>query len=350
VGRTARERLEQLSVRGEPPVPPPPPPPAWLGWEPLQRARWKLDFDPLAAAQEEGGPKGLARSVALRSMRPHTYHQDELNRAVVDGLQELAERVDRLAWELELEAGLSAAGRAHARRLIEAARVRPSPDHPLISMEGEDGEAVLAFDVSGYVEDPHPYRSFEDVFRGSQRLIRARQEGYLELLEDRSWVLDAGCGRGEFLELLREHGIEGRGVDLDPGMVELSREKGLDVEEGDVVEHLGSLADASVPAIFAAQVVEHLPPDVLVELLRRGARKLEPGGVAIFETVNPHRPSALKAFWVDPTHHHPLFPEVLLAFCRFAGYSSGRVLFPGGSGDFGRDVYDMPDYAVVVHR
>jgi len=73
-----------------------------------------------------------------------------------------------------------------------------------------------------------------------------------------------------------------------------------------------------------------------------------PGGTAIFETVNPHSPAAMKAFWVDPTHHHPLFPEVLLAHCRFAGFDSGRVVFPNASGDFEADVYDSPDYAVVA--
>jgi len=68
------------------------------------------------------------------------------------------------------------------------------------------------------------------------------------------------------------------------------------------------------------------------------------------ETVNPHSPSALKAFWTDPTHHHPLFPEVLLALCRFAGFASGRVVLRDVHGDFNEDVYDSPDYAVVVTK
>ena len=70
----------------------------------------------------------------------------------------------------------------------------------------------------------------------------------------------------------------------------------------------------------------------------------------MLETVNPHSPTALKAFWTDPTHHHPLFPEVTLALSRFAGFRSGRVSFPGGSGDFEQDIYTSPDYAVVLAR
>ncbi len=70
----------------------------------------------------------------------------------------------------------------------------------------------------------------------------------------------------------------------------------------------------------------------------------------MLETVNPHSPAALKAFWTDPTHHHPLFPEVLLALCRLAGFDSGEVVFPGAVGDFDQDVYDSRDYAVVVRK
>jgi SAM-dependent methyltransferase len=208
---------------------------------------------------------------------------------------------------------------------------------------------VLRFEAS----DPGPlddvYTAFEDVFRGGQELIRERQEGYVETLRSPAWVLDIGCGRGEFMDLLRERGIASRGVDLSEAMVEVCREKGHEVALGDALTYLRGVDDRSVPAIFAAQLVEHLPPDALVDFLKLAAAKLESGGTAIFETVNPHSPAALKAFWVDPTHHHPLFPEVLLAFVRFAGFGSGRVEFPGGSGSFSEDIYTSPDYAVIAH-
>jgi SAM-dependent methyltransferase len=179
-------------------------------------------------------------------------------------------------------------------------------------------------------------------------LIRERQKGWVETLGSPEWVLDVGCGRGEFMELLRERGIDSRGVDLNEAMVEVCRAKGLDVTHGDALEYLRAADERSVPAIFAAQFIEHLPADSVVELMKLAEAKLVPGGTAIFETVNPHSPSAMKAFWVDPTHHHPLFPEVLLAFGRFAGFAAGRVEFPGGSGDFSTDVYASPDYAVVL--
>jgi hypothetical protein len=110
------------------------------------------------------------------------------------------------------------------------------------------------------------------------------------------------------------------------------------------------LDDDSVPGAFAAQVIEHLSADQLTDLLALVHAKLAPGGVASFETVNPHSPAALKAFWTDVTHHHPLFPEVTLALCRLAGFASGEVLFRDSTNDFDRDIYVNRDYAVLVRK
>ena len=348
VGAIARARLERVSDSGAPPRRPPPPPPPELGWEPIRHAQGIAHFDALAAAREQGGPRARARALALLAMRPHTYHQNELNRLMADGLHAVAARLAALTWMLEAEAGLGPGGREHVRRLLQAAAARPSPAHPAISERGEDGQAVLRFDAGAGEPADDPYAAFEDVFRGSQELIRERQQQYVEAVRDAGWVLDMGCGRGEFMDVLRERGIGARGVDLDEGMVAVARSKGHEVEHADALDHLRRTDDRSIPAIFAAQFIEHLPAADVVELLQLAVSKLEPGGTAIFETVNPHSPTALKAFWVDPTHHHPLFPEVLLAFSRFAGFASGRVEFPGASGEFARGVYDSPDYAVVL--
>lgn len=348
VGSVVRGHLEELSSRGEAPGRPPLPPPPEIGWEPLRHAHRIADFDALAAAREEGGPRASAKALALAAMRPHTYHQNALNRVLVDTLHDVAARLDHLTWALEADAGLSPGGRRHIRRVLEAAAARPSPTHPAISERNAEGQAVLRFDTAEPERVDDPYSAFEDLFRGPQDLIRGRQAGYVDSVRGAGWVLDLGCGRGEFMDLLREHGMEARGVDLNEGMVAICREKGHAVELGDALEYLRGLDDHSVPAIFAAQFIEHLPAEGVVELLRLSAAKLEPGGIAIFETVNPHSPTAMKAFWVDPTHYHPLFPEVLLAFGRFAGFASGRVEFPGGTGDFTEDIYGSGDYAVLL--
>jgi glycosyltransferase involved in cell wall biosynthesis/SAM-dependent methyltransferase len=343
VGGIARARLERLAAQGPANRAAPPPPPVHA-WDPIQRAQWKLEFDPVRDAREKGGVKGAARTAALQAMRPYTYHQDELNEALVEGLRYVSERIQRF----EREGGLDADGWARLRQLIEAARTRPAPEHPLISGRDEYDEPVLAFDTEESAEPEEAYAGFEDVFRGTEELVRERQRGYLELFEGREWVLDLGCGRGEFLDLLREEGIRGVGVDSDEGMVRRSREKGHEVEQADALEYLRGREDGSVEGLFAAQFVEHLPAEALFDFLRLAAAKLAPGAPAVLETVNPHLPSALKAFWVDPTHHHPLFPEVLLALCRFAGFGAGRVVFPDAGGTFVSDLFASPDYAVVL--
>jgi predicted SAM-dependent methyltransferase len=131
-------------------------------------------------------------------------------------------------------------------------------------------------------------------------------------------------------------------------MIARCREKGHDVVLGDAASHLRELDDASVPAMFAAQVVEHLDAQQLSELLALARVKLAAGGLLVLETVNPHNPAAMKAFWTDTTHRHPLFPEVLLALVRLAGFDSGAVRFPDETGDFDADVYANRDYAVYA--
>jgi glycosyltransferase involved in cell wall biosynthesis/SAM-dependent methyltransferase len=192
------------------------------------------------------------------------------------------------------------------------------------------------------------YRGFEDTFRGSEALIRDRQRGYLPLFTGRTGVVDLGCGRGEMLDLLSEAGIPARGVDLDPDMVRRCREKGHAVEEMGALQFLRAEPPHSIPAIFSAQVIEHLTFDELKELLRLCRNRLKPGGLLVAETVNPHSIEAFKTFYTDLTHQRPIFPEVALSLVELAGFETAHVLFPLGSGDLDRDRRTQGEYAVVA--
>jgi SAM-dependent methyltransferase len=199
------------------------------------------------------------------------------------------------------------------------------------------------------MEPGDTYRSFEDTFRGSEDLIRDRQKVYLPLIADRAPVLDFGCGRGEFLDLLAERGIVRAGVDSDAGMVRHCHEKGhAEVVEADGVQYLRALEDGALGAIFCAQVIEHLPYTVLLQMLALVRQKLSDDGVFIAETVNPHCPPALKTFWVDPTHQHPIFPEVALELCRSAGFATAFIFHPNGIGSVEDDRFTQGEYAVVA--
>lgn len=319
----------------------------------LHRSEMKLTFDPMSDAMQEGGAKGKLRGAALSAMRPYTYHQDELNGLMAKALRELYDQFEDLAIDMERlriqwRKLTGAVGDEDVSLLLDGLAARPGATHPAISEVDADGQRVLRF--SGASSDRATYRGFEDIFRGNEQLINARQRAYADAFEGAASVLDLGCGRGEFLDVLAERGIEGRGVDLDESMVRRAREKGRDVVLDDALSHLRRLDDDSVPAIFAAQVVEHLDAPALTELLTLVEAKLAPGGLVILETINPHNPSAMKAFWTDTTHHHPLFPEVLLALCRLAGFESGEVRFPEQSGDFDAAIYASRDYAVHAHK
>ena len=108
----------------------------------------------------------------------------------------------------------------------------------------------------------------------------------MPLFEGASDVLDVGCGRGEFLELLRAKGISARGIDLNEEMAAVCRERGLDATAGDALSYLLAQPDGSLGGLFAAQVVEHLEPDYLMRFLEAAYHKLRPGSKIVLETIN----------------------------------------------------------------
>jgi glycosyltransferase involved in cell wall biosynthesis/SAM-dependent methyltransferase len=211
------------------------------------------------------------------------------------------------------------------------------------------GKRVLGFRAARHT-DSEGYVDFEDIFRGSEQFIRDRLRGYLALLRRHERVIEIGCGRGELLDLLKEAGIPAVGVDIDESMVRRCRSKGHNVEQVDGLSYLKRESDSSLPAIFAAQVVEHLSYDDFLSFLRLSRTKLKPGGQLIFETVNPHALEAFKTFWTDLTHQRPIFPEVALVWCWLAGFDQAYVIFPSGVGDLELDRRTRGEYGIVATR
>jgi SAM-dependent methyltransferase len=169
------------------------------------------------------------------------------------------------------------------------------------------------------------YTAFESRFRGSREEIRARQADYVARFVGLSPVVDLGCGRGEFLELLRAAGVGARGVEGNANVVRECRERGLDVVAGDLVEFLRAQGTGSLGGVFAAQVAEHLPPPVLASLLAEAHRALRKGGLLLIETVNAASALAFLEVYVrDLTHERPLHPETLRFLAAAAGF--GEVL------------------------
>jgi len=161
---------------------------------------------------------------------------------------------------------------------------------------------------------PFDYWRFAERFRGTEECVKAAQAVYDPYFRGLRNVLDIGCGRGEFLERMRDLGVGARGIDLSAESIALCRGKGLEVETADLFDYLARLPEGSLDGIFCAQVVEHIAPERLPEMIRLAASRLEPGGVIALETPNPACLAIFATyFYLDPTHHRPV-PQALLAY------------------------------------
>jgi SAM-dependent methyltransferase len=277
-------------------------------------------FWPVTAEREAGGgPKGLVKRFLRKLMRwyvePLAADQRVYNSSLLKLVDALSERVDAAATSTE-----------RAQQLLRELEER------LTRVERRGGGGIAAAPPATVAAQPAAaalpdYFAFESRMRGSVDAIRARQRRYVDDFREAAPVLDVGCGRGELLQLLREAGTDARGIDADADMVAYARGEGLDVEQADLVEYLERLEDASLGGIFMGQVVEHLPPGVLVRSLELAARKLRRGGLLVAETINPLSPLALRHYFADLTHAQPLVPETLELLARQSGFAETEVRY-----------------------
>jgi O-antigen chain-terminating methyltransferase len=174
----------------------------------------------------------------------------------------------------------------------------------------------------------HKYVGFEDEFRGSAAAVGAGLAAYVPLFAGASDVLDVGCGRGEFLSLLRDSGVSARGIDLNEAMVEVCRDRGLTATVADALGYLREQPDESLGGMFAAQVVEHLQPGYLTQLLDTAFAKLRPGATIVLETINPACWFAFFSSYIrDITHERPLHPDTLKYLLVATGFEQVEIRY-----------------------
>ncbi len=172
------------------------------------------------------------------------------------------------------------------------------------------------------------YAAFENRYRGDQENIREQQRGFLPYFGGEGKVLDLGCGRGEFLELLKSNGIEASGVDINEQMVDICLAKGLHCERGDLLDKLAECEDGALAGIFCSQVVEHVPPAYLRRLVDLAYFKLKAGGVLIIETINPASLFALvEVFYLDLSHEKPVPPQTLRFLFETSGFEEVEIKY-----------------------
>lgn len=176
------------------------------------------------------------------------------------------------------------------------------------------------------------YARFENYFRGSQEDTQNAQKVYVPYFRGKKKVLDLGCGRGEFLELLKASNTNAVGIEMYEPFVKMCQEKRLEVYKKDAVEYVHELDDESVDGIFAAQLIEHLDTGKLVQLCQDAYYKLTKEGVLILETPNPTCLSVFtNSFYMDPSHTKPVHPKTLEYILKDAGFENLELIFTEGS-------------------
>ena len=189
-------------------------------------------------------------------------------------------------------------------------------------------DSTLSPSTSSVETLSHKYVGFEDAFRGSSEDIARQLRDYVPIFAGASDVLDIGCGRGEFLALLRESGVSARGIDLNDAMVAVCREKGFQAKKADALSYLRSLPAGSLGGLFAAQVVEHLEPAYLTRLLEAAFDVLRPGAPIVLETINPACWFAFFESYIrDITHVQPLHPDTLKFLLIASGFQQIEIRY-----------------------
>lgn len=136
-----------------------------------------------------------------------------------------------------------------------------------------------------------PVYYYRDVIRASglseeMHAFRAAQfRGFVERfgLNGRK-VIEIGCGRGEYLSILREAGADASGLEHSATSVATCRAAGLHVSEGFVGSADAVLPDAPFDGFAIFNFLEHLPdPNATLSGIHRNLRE---GGVGLVEVPN----------------------------------------------------------------
>lgn len=285
-----------------------------IQWQKLQDALF----------QEQRSNAAFFQELLIQEQRVIVDTQRTAYGALRDRFEELREEQRRLGLQFRLyedkfRALLSDAKSAAAIGEDDRARV---PDARALDAEARHHlDGLLA--------------SFEGHFRGGREEVRERLSYYLPYLSgaarievgaSQSPVLDIGCGRGEWLGILRENNLAARGVDSNRVLVAECAAAGLDVSEADAIEALRACPNASLGAVTGFHIIEHLPFEALIELLDQAVRAVRPGGLVIFETPNPKNlVVAACNFYADPTHQRPVYPETIQFLMQHRGLTDVRV-------------------------
>lgn len=309
---------------------------------------------------------------------PHLSRQTKQLAAAMEDLAGKVEELREEAAHLRNKAVAKEEFQEDTRHRIEQLDKRLSDVIHQLTVMNEERRAVgskgakAVAPASDLVADEHLldnfYVEFERWFRGTDEEIKERQRVYLPYftkskIDSKKYpVVDIGCGRGEFVQLLRENGVRAIGLDLNKAMVEHARKKGLEAEAGDALSYLRKQKTNSLMAITGFHIVEHIPFLDLVRIFDECYRTLQPGGFVVFETPNPENVIVGSCnFYSDPSHLHPLPPAFLDFTMKTRGFNKTQIkrLHPIKAAiddknplvkEMAERIYGPQDYAVIAHK
>ena len=321
----------------------------WIEW----RADWerKLALNEIqflrSAADLQGAFQHRVTQVELNFREivkaQHTDYLSALERANIDIQKRLWGDLEKIRVDYE--------------RLIHS-ELRLARQRAFISREASTSPPL----APGSPAAGFDYGHFAEKFRGPEEYVRRNQELYKPFFAGCINVLDIGCGRGEFLETFREIGVPARGIDLGEESVALCRHKGFEADVADLFDYLPAQPDGEFDGIVSSQVVEHLAPEKLPEMIRLCAAKLRRGGVLALETPNPECLAIFSThFYLDPTHTLPIPPPLLAFYLEEAGFGTIEVHRISPAIESIPEVGELPekfrerffgalDYAIVSRR
>ena len=290
----------------------------------------------LASAQQ--AISGLASLVVQRNQQMFD-HVDIITKERDEATtQHLFDHIDIITKERGEAFQNAAAGIARTELLNESKFIRDEIQREISLLQRKIDAARASGPVTTTTAAPAPitssptiddalYIALEDAFRGDPIVIRARQHQYVAYVQNvvsqTAPLLDIGCGRGEWLNILKDSHIPATGIDTNAASVQECSAQGLNVSHADAITYLSNAKEQSLGAITLFQVLEHLPFATMVHLLRLALRALVPGGVLIAEVPNSETLSVgASTFWIDPTHERPLFPGLLEFLATEVGYTS----------------------------
>jgi SAM-dependent methyltransferase len=287
-----------------------------------ERARGALrrSEEVLTPSVPDDAPLAPLKRLAIRAARFLWRNQSAFNALSTAAGSELAGELDRL--------------RAETSRTVDdlARRVRVQESRlTVVESDGASGRGRPPAPATGFAPAAPAipagvYALFEERFRGSREAVTEGQRFYIGFLTGLPGpVLDVGCGRGEFLSLLQAEKIEGSGIESNPVAVAACRAAGVNVEQADAIASLSARPAGSLGAVVAFQVVEHWPPEEIFRFLQQARRVLAPAGLLVAETVNADSLSALRAFYLDPTHVRPVPAQALSFLAEAAGFTEIRI-------------------------